>query len=70
MVLNVGVPIAVPDVEVTCHDYHVTNVPYVIPECFDGCLITVRVHIYYEVYVLIIVEWQNVDISVIYNISI
>ena len=68
MMVGVGIPVTIPNVEVSCHDNHITNVSYVVAQNVDRCLIIVRINIDDELYVLSIVEVDNIDVAMIYKI--
>ena len=70
VVIEVRIPITVPDVEVTSHDYSVFNVSNVVMQCLQGYLLTIGVDVDNEVDVLVIMEHQDVDVLMINNISI
>jgi len=54
--VDVGVPIAIPDIEVLCHNYHISDVSGTILQGPNGYLITVWVDINDKVDVLAIIE--------------
>jgi len=68
MVVCVGIPVTVSDVEVSCHDNCITDVSDVVAQDVNRCLIIVRVDVDDELYVLSIVKVDNIDIAMIYEI--
>ena len=68
VILDVRIPVAISDIEVTCHDYRVSNISYVVSQYSEGCLIAVRVNVNDEIDILPIVEINDVDISVVYKV--
>jgi len=56
MVMEIWIPVAVPYVEVTCHDDGVIQVDNVLTEELKSSLVAIGVDINYEVDVLFIVE--------------
>ena len=68
VILDVRIPVAISDVEVTCHDYHVSDVSYIVSQYSEGCLIAVRININHEIDILSIVEIDDIDISMVYKV--
>ena len=68
MVMEVGVPVTIPNVEVTSHDYCVFYVHHVVAEVLQGYLVAIWVSVDDKVYVSIIVEDQEIYVLVVDNI--
>jgi len=68
VVLDVWILIAISDVEVACHQYSGSNVPHVVSQNSEGCLITIQIYVDDEIIVLSIVKVDNVDVSMIYKV--
>jgi len=66
--MKVEVLVAVPNVEVTCHNNCNSYVSCIVTGSLQGCLIAVRVDIDNEVSILIVVECYDVDVMVIYEV--
>jgi len=68
MVVEVGVLVAIPNIKVASYDYCVFYVHNVVEKTLQDYLVTIWVNIDNKVYILIIVEGQEVYVSVVDNV--
>ena len=68
VVLDVWIPVTISDVEIACHQYSGSDVPHVVLQNSEGCLITIQIHVDDEIIVLSVVKVNNVDVSMIYKV--
>jgi len=68
VILDVWIPIAISDVEVACHDYHVFDISYVVLQYSESCLIAVKVNVNDKIDILPVVEINDIDILVVYKV--
>jgi len=69
MVLEVGVPVIVPNIEIICHDNHTFQINDSLMQKMQGSLIAVRIDVNNEVNVTVRIEDQNIDVSVVDNVE-
>ena len=68
VVLDVWIPVTISDVEVTCHPYSGSDVPHIVSQNSESCLITIRIHVDDKIIVLSVVKVNNIDVSMIYKV--
>ena len=68
MILDVRIPVAISDVEVTCHDHRASDVSCIVSKYLKGRLITVRINVDDEIDILSVVEVDDVDVPVVYEV--
>ena len=69
IVVNVWIPITISYVKITCYDNCIVQVNNILAEKVESSLIAIRINVDHKVYVMVIMECQNIDIPVVDNIK-
>jgi len=69
VVMVARVPVAIPDVEVACYDDSFIQASDVVTQYVKGSLVAVGVYVDYKAGILVIVEGNDVDVTVVDNIE-